>query len=340
MRNQAKHLPMILSNLNKKLSVPLVLILFMIQRLCIYGQGVPSSQENIESLVTFGINSDHSWGDDDFSQTVFFSIPKSQTAAFYIRIFDPETYGELDENNGGWNTKMKYSVYGGKDAYSNPDARNVNPIGKYKSGQLITSKVFGSEPASDQKWISLGPFNPKQGEFVSDFDSYIFKVIIDGLKGDDGNIYKLFLSTKNNDNVPVDGANAFAYEYSFRLISEAKSVAHIYPFADNLVSSFKVRTFDFDNDGQIKLFSSVKNGHLVNVSDNNEWSIGTHEIKTEERNKCLDLQIVKRGDYKNDIVLYITNEYDVPVPFFAAPLGGIPRYKYNLKISKSAKAGK
>ncbi len=302
-----------------------------------FGQEVPSSQENIPYLVTFGMNSDHSWGDDDFSQTVFFSIPKSQTAPVYLRIFDPETGGELDEINQGWDTKMKYSVYGGKDAYSDKDARNVNPIGNYKSGILIEARIFGNEPATDQKWITMGPFNPTQGEFVSELDSYVIKVIIDGMKGNDGNIYKLFLSTKNNENVAVEGANAFAYEYSVRLQMVAKSIAHIYPFADNLVTSFNIRCFDFDEDGQIKLYSSVKNGHLVTTNNNNEWSISNHPIKEEEKNKCLDLQIVKKGDFRNDIVFYITNEYDIAVPFYAAPLGGVPRYKYKIKVKSTIK---
>jgi len=338
MKCLAKNSVMIGIKQNKSRAKLILVWTFVLSACVSIAQGVPSAQENIESLITFGINSDHSWGDDDFSQTVFFTIPKNQTSPFYIRIYDPETYGDNDENNAGWDTKMKYAVYGGKDAYTNKDARNVNPIGNYKSGILIESKIFGSEPATDKKWISFGPFNPKQGEFVSDFDSYVFKVIIDGLKGNDGNVYKLFLSLKNNDNVPMDGANAFAYEYSVRMISEGKSVSHVYPYADNLVTAFRIRTFDFDADGQVKLYSSVKNGHLVQVSGDNEWSVSLHEIKSEERNKCLDLQILKKGDYKNDIVLYVTNEYDQPVPFFAAPLGGVPRYKYNLKISKSAKA--
>jgi hypothetical protein len=296
-------------------------------------QEVPSPQENIAYLVTFGINSDHSWGDDDFSQTVFFSISKNQTTPFYLRIFDPETGGELDEVKEGWNTNMKYSIYGGKDAYSDKDARGVNPVGNYKSGILIDSKIFGNDAATDQKWITLGP----QGELVPELDSYVFKVIVDGMKGDDGNLYKLFLSVKNNENVAVEGANAFAYEYSVRLQTVAHSIAHIYPFADELVASFNIKSFDFDDDGQIKLYSSVKNGHNVTVSNNNEWSNSNHAIKQEEKNKCLDLQIVKKGDFKNDIVFYITNEYDVAVPFFAAPLGGVPRYKYKIKINSTAK---
>jgi len=300
-------------------------------------QEVPSPQENLAYLVTFGQNSDHSWGDDDFSQTVFFSIPKNQTTPFYLRIYDPETAGELDEVNSGWDTKIKYAVYGGKGAYTDKDARGVNPVGNYKSGILIDSKIFGSEPATDQKWISLGPFNPSQGELVPELDCYVFKVIVDGLSGNDGNLYKLALSIKSDENVPVEGANAFAYEYSVRLQTRANAVAHIYPFADDLVSSFNIKSFDFDDDGQIKLYSPVKNGHNVVVSNNNEWSNSNHPIRPEEKNKCLDLQIVKKGDFKNDIVFYITNEYDVPVPFYAAPLGGVPRYKYRIRVSTTAK---
>lgn len=314
-------------------------VLLALVLLCgrLFAQQVPSAQENIAFLVTFGINGDHSWGDDDFSQTVFFSIPKTQTAPFYIRIFDPETFGEHDEVKEGWDTKIKYSIYGGKDSYYDKDARGINPIGNYKSGILMESRIYGSEPATDNKWISLGPFNPQQGELVTEFDSYVIKVVIDGMKGDDGNAYKLFLSSKSDDNIPVPGGNAFAYEYSVRLISSAKSVAHVYPFADNLVSGFKIRTFDFDSDGEIRLYSSMKNGRSVATSDNNEWSVSEQPIVEEEKNKCLDLQIIKKGDYKNDIVLYITNEYDVPVPFFAAPLGGVPRYKYKVKVTKSPK---
>ena len=84
------------SNLYERL---VIVALAVFASLTYHAQEVPSPQENIPYLVTFGMNSDHSWGDDDFSQTVFFSIPKSQTAPVYLRIYDPETGGELDEIN-------------------------------------------------------------------------------------------------------------------------------------------------------------------------------------------------------------------------------------------------
>ena len=36
---------------------------------------------------------------------LFFTIPKSQTAPVYLRIYDADTGGELDEVDAGWDTR-------------------------------------------------------------------------------------------------------------------------------------------------------------------------------------------------------------------------------------------
>ena len=41
-----------------------------------WAQAVPNPVERVESLVTFGAQSEKQWGDDDFSQTFFFLIPE------------------------------------------------------------------------------------------------------------------------------------------------------------------------------------------------------------------------------------------------------------------------
>ncbi|GAA3972268.1 hypothetical protein [Hymenobacter antarcticus] len=41
-----------------------------------WAQAVPNPGEQVESLVTFGVQSDKQWGDDDFSQTFLFLIPE------------------------------------------------------------------------------------------------------------------------------------------------------------------------------------------------------------------------------------------------------------------------
>ena len=55
-----------------------------------FSQSVPAEEENIPYLVTFGNKADKSWGDDDFSQTFFFKVPKSYKGMVYVRVYDPE----------------------------------------------------------------------------------------------------------------------------------------------------------------------------------------------------------------------------------------------------------
>ena len=75
----------------------------------------------------FGKDGKTSWGDDDFYQIFFFSIPKDYTKPFYIRVFDPDCGGENDEIQGEFNTKTKFSVYGGKgvDPEKNEESRGL-----------------------------------------------------------------------------------------------------------------------------------------------------------------------------------------------------------------------
>ena len=296
-------------------------------------QEVPTKGENLKCLITFGKNGDPSWGDDDFSQTFFFFIPQNQKMPIYIRVYDPDIYGEFDEFNGAPDTKFKFSVYGGKEAYSNLEARSIAVNAKSPSGVLLASKQFGNEKDYNEKWYTFGPFNPTEGELSTELGGYVFKVIAEGLSGNDGNNYKYFLSSKLNDNMPIEGGNAFTYEYSFRLQDELGAVAHIYPFADNKVASININNFDFDNDGYIKIYSIKKNGHNVSFSGNNSWAKTNVLITDQEKNKSLDVQLVKTSNIINDMVFYITNQYNVPVPFFTVPIGGVPKYQYNIKIT-------
>lgn len=294
-------------------------------------QEIPSKGENIAYLVTFASSAERKWGDDDHVQTFFFVIPETQKEAIYIRVFDPDTGGELDQENNKFNSRIKFSVYGGQGAHSEKDARNIDPVGNYKSGTLLASKSFGNESTYDGKWYTFGPFNPSEGEYSEAFKAHMFKVIAEGQTGDDGNLYKYFLSTNADMNRPVEGGNGFTYEYSFRLVSEPGAKAHLYPFIDDQVKAIKQYNFDFDNDGFIKIYSVAKNGHLAKGSADNGWAMSMHPIQSVEKGKSLDIQIVKpkAKPFDNDMVFYVVNEYDESIPFFAVPIGGPPKYDYS-----------
>lgn len=316
--------------MTKQLLVGL-LILFFCESL--FSQAIPAKNENIPYLVTFGNKAVKGWGDDDFNQIVFFSIPPEQKAPFFIRIYDPNVGGKLDESKGGFNSTTKFSLYG-SGCFSKKDEENKDPVGNYKGGNLISSKSFGSESVFDEKWYSIGPINPLEGELMPDLGGYIFKLVIDGTSGDDGNLYKLFMSVNNTSNVAVEGGNAFMYEYSFRM-SASKQIAHIYPYVDDQTVSVKQHNFDFDNDAYIKLISVSTPGVKVKTSNDGEWAISQHEMKEKDKKTCLDIQIVKTGTKRNNnVVFYITNQYGKFMQFHSIPIGAIPKKKIGVKPAK------
>lgn len=305
-----------------------------------YGQPVPARDENIPYLMTFGGGGkrETSWGDDDFSQTFFFVIPEEFTDPVYIRVFDPDIGGEIDEINGYWDTEIEYSIYGGKGAYSDPDARETQPTGNYRSGTLLAAKTFGEDAYFDNNWYTFGPFNPSEGEYTEKYQGHIFKIITEGKGGDDGNLYRYFLSTSFDENIDVEGANAFTYEYSFRMWNTVENISHIYPFIDDECISVKQENFDWDSDGVIRVVSVARKGQLVKVSGEDEFVESEFNIFEEEVGKSLDFQFIKQRTpfvvINNNVVISVRNQYGELMPFFTIPIGGVPKYKYNIKVRK------
>ncbi|MFO7934555.1 MAG: hypothetical protein R6U78_10785 [Bacteroidales bacterium] len=294
-----------------------------------FSQPVPNVEENIPYLMTFGKEAETSWGDDDFSQAFFFLIPEDYDQPFFIRVFDPDTGGEIDEISGEFNTRCVYEVFGGEGAWSEPDARETSPSGNYKSGTLLASRAFAQNPRYDNDWYTFGPFNPAQGEYVEQYEGRIFKIICEGVAGDDGNMYRYYLSTDADENRPIEGANAFAYEYSFRMHNEVNEVSHIYPYIEEGTIYVQISNFDWDNDGSIVVISVARQGREVNVSGEDHWTQDELRIQDEEIGTSFDFRFVKAPNLvrNNNVVVNVRNQRDETLPFYTIPIGGVPKYK-------------
>jgi hypothetical protein len=306
----------------------------------LFSQPVPGIDENIPFLCTFGKSGDISWGDDDLSQTWFFTVPADYKGKFYIRIFDPDTGGEHDEGKGEWDTKMTYSVFGGRgvdpENPANEHSRGTQPTGTYKSGTLLASRTFGADKQWDNKYFSLGPFNPADGDYNPRW-GYIFKVICDGVSGDDGNLYRYYMSKESDSDVQIEGANAFTYEYTFRMWNNMQSVSHIYPFIDTGIVYVKQRNFDWDDDGRILVVSRVRRGVEVPISNEKEWSDKIIPVEPGEIRSSLDFQFHKKKTAlvrNNNVVIQLENQRGDNLKFFAAPIGGVPVYNPVIKTNK------
>ena len=306
------------------------------------GQAVPGKDENIPFLVTFGKLGETSWGDDDFYQVFFFTVPREFTDPVYIRVFDPDTGGEHDEIQGEFNTRTFFGVYGGKGVNPdiNEDSKGLENGLNYKGGTLLNSRVFGGEARYDNKYFTFGPFNPTAGDYNSKWNSYIFKVVVEGVSGDDGNLYRFFMSRDAENNLPVEGGNAFTYEYTFRMWNDFKSVAHIYPYVDTGVIWIRQRNFDWDRDGHILVVSRYKQGINVTISTEDDWKESRISIEPPEIGSSLDFQFHKaQGELvkNNNVVVTLQSQRGDALPFFSSPIGGVPVYIPNIQVKQIMK---
>jgi len=298
-------------------------------------QIMPSNDENIPYLVTFSKQADKTWGDDDNVQIYFFNIPKDIKTAFYVRILDPDNGGKVDENRGGFNSKTKFTLFGGKGAHSSEDAKKIDPKGNYNSGALMHTKTFDADAQYDEKWFSFGPINPLEGELQPELDGYVFKLVVEGLDGDDGNLYRLALSTSKDENIKVEGGNIFTYEYCLRTSDDIGSVSHLYPFVSKGITSVNINVYDYDSEGNIRIISVAKKGEESTIAQGTNWESSSHKILPDELNTSLDVQFIKKKAIKNNnITVNIQNQYGESLAFFAVPIGGVPKYKYKIKVSK------
>lgn len=327
--------------LKKSLYRLLIFILLLELPMAAYlkGQPVPGKDENIPFLVTFGKEGKTSWGDANFFEIFFFTIPKDYKQQFYIRVFDPDCGGENDEIQGEFNTRTLFSVFGGKgvDPEKNEESKGLLKGLNYKMGNLLASKVFGSEARYDNKYYTFGPFNPSEGDFNEKWNSNIFKIVCEGISGDDGNLYRYFLSSDPKNNIPIEGANAFTYSYTFRMWNDFRSVAHIYPYVDTGIVYIKQTNFDWDFDGTIMVVSKYKQGISVPISGEDNEVSSKIPIEPAEIGASLDFQFHKRqGELvkNNNVVITLQNQRGDGLKFFSSPIGGVPIYQPRIRVDK------
>jgi hypothetical protein len=75
------------------------------------------------------------------------------------------------------------------------------------------------------------------------------------------------------------------------------------------------------------------------ISGENHWATSTHQITADDINSSLDIQLIKnkKANIKsNNVVIYLENQYGELLPFYSIPIGGIPKYKYNIGIKPKA----
>lgn len=241
----------------------------------------PSPDTTLERghVLTFGPSASGAHGDDDHVQVIFFEVPASCSDSLFFRIFDADTGGLVDERHGGWDTTIRYTLRGGSGAYTHLDARSSHPgPAGINAGTLLTQTVIGEDVALvfDDRWgLAFGPYPASDGESVG--SSQVFKLVVEGASGDDGNLYDVALSTSSSSNVTPAGGRVFAYSWTFPLAADVSQRPSVYPYVLQGTVFFEQHNWDMDySGGTMTLRTPMRNievpGEDISGDGDEAWS--------------------------------------------------------------------
>jgi len=281
-------------------------------------------------LSIFGPDAPGSDGDDDHVQIIFFQVPDSYTGPLHVRIFDANTGGEVDETPRGiFDTTMRYALLGGAGAYTTPSARWSHPDETgIQAGTLLMQAEIGDDPAYDNNWALVLSADAGDGETVG--SSRMFKVVVQGISGDDGNLYNVALSTVSDDNVAPAGSRAFAYSWTFPMPSDVSQRPSLYPYVPAGTATVEQHNWDADyipGDPDTMTLHTPVQSIIVpasGMSGDNEGASSAFTVVDGERQTTWTVTMeFSSASLWNDLTFWVLGD-GVALPIFAYPTTAPP----------------
>ena len=287
--------------------------------------GVCLAQVN-SSLITYGLDAPIKEGDDDYRQIVYFRIPDSVNDTLFFRLFDADCGGENDSYYGGeWDTRMSYRLYGGVNAFSLPKVKSPAEIYRTADeGSLIAEKTVGQDDFLDNRWFNLCAFSPTAGELIG--NNYYFKIVIDGIAGNDGNVYDLFISNHPKRNIAPKKLFTFNYVPTIRLPGTG-IFAEMRLFVPQETRSLHVHNFDISG-GEMGVETAFRSNLPVASSGQGVWEETIVPLEdTETGRQCA---VTFKGGYEipNDGTFFVLddkgNNLPIQLPIYIRQLNSRP----------------
>ncbi|MDM8547973.1 PKD domain-containing protein [Candidatus Venteria ishoeyi] len=272
---------------------------------------------NTVPLVTFGNEAASYEGDDKFTQLIFLKVPAAIQQPLYVRIFDPDCGGAWDESAGPWNTRTRFSLFGGEGAYSDTSLHQHNPTSEsLNRGSLLVTKEFGVDKFTDKHWYTLAEIQPQSGEKIGDF--YYFKLLVQGLKGNDGNLFDVMLSTRNKQNHLPEQAKIFTFSPTASIPKKPFSrkmgyFAEFRFFVPAQTSSLEIHNFDLEH-AQIEFETPYLSDFPLTPSGQGEWQKNSLVLAPEHSGQMAAVIIKTPPSLHNNLALYVNDQNQDVLP--------------------------
>lgn len=290
------------------------------------------AQESIK-FITYGNSSNSKEGDEDFKEIFILKIPATVTNKVFLRVFDIDCGGANDFMGGNaWNTKTHFALSGGNDSlpltgFNSPS----DDISDLNSGVLLRSETYGENGRLDNDWITFHSFYANEGFLQEGY--YYFRFFIEGKEGTNGNVYDVYLSTSDVQNIPVTGAKLLNFNPTIRLLKKDVDAALKF----NIPAGTKqLEVSDFDSfDAAFKLRTALRQDVPLKASGNGVWAVNTINLQFEEDGRMAALIFGHGKETPNDAAFKIKaddgNYIPIECPVFPSFANIAPQisYKYD-----------
>ena len=247
-------------------------------------QPVPEKMDNIPFLATYGPEAMPAKGDDDHRQAFLLILPQVFTDDFYVRIFDPGCSGEYDDIIGTPNSATRYSL--------RPVRKDLQGEEPGDEGCTVT---FGPDTGYDGKWYSFGPFDPRRGKYEKQYNGHVFILQVDGITGDDGNIYRFFMSRDAGTNRAINGADAVYHDLTFQLWQDTVNISHIYPYIPEDADTLQVDLFNGGETVEARMVTVARSGKILGTGSPGEWAVNRLPLSEKEKGTSADIQFFRKA---------------------------------------------
>ncbi|NOX18420.1 MAG: PKD domain-containing protein [Chlorobi bacterium] len=258
------------------------------------------------NFVTFGKQADPGEGDNDFIQIFFIQTDAAADDSLTVEIFDADCSGKNDMAfNGAFNSEFLFSLYGGKNAFTASTITTENPSQKdLRKGKLLQQLSVNSETGNDNQWTIFARTNKKEGEYFN--GSYYFKLIVEGISGDDANVFNLRAVNKKGENLRI-------FNFAPTIHQLPKSAPAQLRFYSGESAKFTILNFDADGTA-VKLITPYRTAAKLTSSGGGVWASADVELFPFEKNEICAVQFNSGRSKPNDAVFIVKNEKEKAVP--------------------------
>lgn len=266
------------------------------------------AQEHI-LMINYGPNASTAEGDDDYRQVFYIELPTTLTDSVFLRIFDADCGGRVDAVFGEYDSKTRFRLLGGSGIYT-PEL-DAEPGGApLDSGIVLQEAEFGIDSFLDDKWFTFAGIEPGSGETVG--DKRYFKLFIEGLSGDDGNLFDLAVSMDDKHNQTPEGAQLLCFKPTLRVPREGIYAEIRFWGAEN-INRITVHNFDLAN-GDLSVETAFRTKLRIPPSQQDEWAQGDVILEPLEKNRWCAVMFRGGAEIPNDASFYLSTPDDQMIP--------------------------